>query len=422
MLASGHVNISPRFPLHLAGYGLDRMSAGAVGEPLEANALLLQCKQGRVLFVQVDVISAGNALRRHLLDHFGARLQDEELFLVASHTHFAPNIDANLPGIGQVDPAYVDQVFEQITGLVDRVLRALPEPVHLEYGEGRANHSVNRRHWCFSPMLRFPPVKRVMARHPNPRGLRDETVRVWSASPSGSGPAPLAVLWNYACHPVTTWPFNAISADYPGAVRRSIRTRFGGNVSVVFLPGFAGDVRPNRIDRLPLSPYRLLHRIVNGPIFGEFQAKSSRRWVSSLADLVVATLSAKLYAVPVARISGRRISLSMGEVMEGEVDSRPLSFQLVRIDDSFAILGISAEPVAEYAVGLDDLLSPGTFVPVGYIDGVCAYLPTTEMLSEGGMEVTSPGYGLEHANYRLHVSNIVRTAVQALSPAVRSGK
>ena len=48
-------------------------------------------RRARVAFVQLDVLSAGNHLRREVLARLEGRLRDEELFLVASHTHYAPD-------------------------------------------------------------------------------------------------------------------------------------------------------------------------------------------------------------------------------------------------------------------------------------------------------------------------------------------
>ena len=59
---------------------------------------------------------------------------------------------------------------------------------------------------------------------------------------------------------------NVISADYPGAVRRALRERFG-EIPCVFAQGFCGDIRPNitasqraRLARAP-SPNCSHHRI-----------------------------------------------------------------------------------------------------------------------------------------------------------------
>jgi hypothetical protein len=419
--AGGYASIMPRDNVYLAGYGPDRRSLHDVGEPLEANVVLFQSGCGRIVFVQLDVLSVGEQLRHNILARLGGRLQDEELFLVASHTHFAPNLDTRLAGMARLDDAYLASVTETVCGLVDRTLSASLEPVGLRYAEGQANHSINRRRWCLAPALRFPPVKRVMGLQPNPRGLRDETVRVFLAATDAEGMKPVGMLWNYACHPVTTWPWLAISADYPGVIRRALRDRYNHELPVVFLPGFSGDIRPNHTTGLPLSPYYLLHRIVNGPVFGKFDARSSRQWTSSLAEVVLSAVARGSSPVEVTGIGSRRRCLRMRDLMTGEVDDRRLTFQLVNIDPQFSFPGVSAEPVAEYKPAVCDRLPHRTVVPVGYIDGVCGYLPTSEMLSEGGLEVASPGYSLEGAKFRPGLSEIVLDSMSELYAALTRG-
>ena len=46
------------------------------------------------------------------------------------------------------------------------------------------------------------------------------------------------MIWHYTCHPTAVVPDNAISADYPGAVRRALARRFG-DVHASSCRGFA---------------------------------------------------------------------------------------------------------------------------------------------------------------------------------------
>ena len=161
---------------------------------------------------------------------------------------------------------------------------------------------------------------------------------------------------------------------------------------IVFLPGFSGDVRPNFIDRLPRSPFYLLHRLVNGPVFGRFDRESSDRWTSSLAEVVLRTASAPPIRIDVSKIRCARSQIPMRDLIDGDAD-KDLTFHAVHFDPGLSLLGVSAEVVIEYATALSERLSPRKLLPVGYIDGVAAYLPTSEMLSEGGLEVSRPATG-----------------------------
>lgn len=421
--AGGRIDITPSGPMRLAGYGIDRPRSISVQGRLEANAIVLQHDGAKVVLVQLDVISVGAAVRERILRRLADRLDDQELLLVASHTHYAPNIDSQAPGLGIVDPQYVEFVAEQTAGLVERVLSAQLRPAYLHRAESVASHAINRRCWCWRPAWGFPPIRRVIGLHPNPCGPKDETVRVFVLSADPEGRSCEAVFWNYACHPVTTSPMLALSADYPGVVRDAFRDVFrdraGADIPVVFLPGFSGDVRPNRVDRFPRSPFYFLHRVVNGPVFGAFNESLSRQWTESLAVVAAQAIRGPLQPCNVGPIVCRRQSNPLSDILDGADDARRLSLHLVRLSDTLVIVGLSAEPVIEYAPQIRSLFPDQTVICVGYLDAVYGYLPTSEMLHEGGLEIASPGYGLQNARYRTDVSRRILDRIRSLQTSVR---
>jgi hypothetical protein len=415
------VDITPHGNAPLAGYGANRMSNGAIDIPLEANAILLRHNGGRILFMQLDLLAASARLRNHLLGHLGERLRDDELFLVSSHTHYAPNLDPQCPGLGDLDDDYIAYVTEKTCKLADRVLAKTPQKIVLRYGEGQADHAINRRHWCHAFSPRFPFHRRVMALHPNPDGPKDETLRVFVLETDTAGSpaaAPVGILWNYACHSVCHGPIHRISAGYPGVVRKAVRERYRRDMPVVFLPGFSGNLRPKCLSRFPLSPFYLLHRIVNGPVFAKCSEKFFINWTSSLSGILVQTIDSRTTKKEISGIRSVRSTVSAKEWMKHGLVDRPLSFHLVQVDPLFSFLGISAEAVVEYGDMLRGLFPGRTFVPVGYIDGVVGYLPTSEMLAEGGLETTSPGYGFQGDSFKENITPLVCDLVRNLSELV----
>ena len=89
------------------------------------------------------------------------------------------------------------------------------------------------------------------------------------------------------------------------------------------------------------------------------------------------------------------------------------------LGEQFVFVGVSAELVIEYAPLLRSIFPGKTVLPVGYMDGICGYLPTTAMVAEGGMEVISPGYSLGTARYRGTITQEVMGAVRSLAEADR---
>jgi hypothetical protein len=413
--AGGHVDITPDRPMQLAGRGTRWKPWNRIGDRLEANAVLLRHGDEKVMFVQLDVLSVGARCRRRILEGLHGRLTDAELFLGASHTHYAPNIDDRLPEMGMIHEDYAAEVTRRIIALAEGVLADPGAPVETRYGEAPTAHSVNRRSWCLAPAWGIPPWKRVMARHPNPQGPRDDRLRAFAILSGQGGTSMAGVMWSFTCHPVTIAEHRTVSAAYPGEVRKALRQRAGSEIPVIFLPGFAGDVRPNCISRLPLSPYYLLHRIVNGPVFGEFSPSARARWVESLTRAALAAATEHARPCTISGIHARRRSCPIQQWLESPADDRSVDFHVVALDEQFVLVGVSAELVVEYAPLLGPIFPGRTVLPVGYTDGTCGYLPTTEMLAEGGMEVTSPGYSLGQARYRGTITENILSAFRSLA-------
>ena len=96
------------------------------------------------------------------------------------------------------------------------------------------------------------------------------------------------------------------------------------------------------------------------------------------------------------------------------VDDRRLSFHLAMLGDELVVLGMSAETVVEYAAQIRAMFPGKMVVCVGFIDGVCGYLPTSAMLKEGGLEANSPGYDLRSAKWRENISSQTLESVRKL--------
>jgi len=58
--------------------------------------------------------------------------------------------------------------------------------------------------------------------------------------------SPLAVLYNFACHPIMNPPSKGNSADYPGYASKVIEESLGGGAMAFFVQGCCGDINPVR--------------------------------------------------------------------------------------------------------------------------------------------------------------------------------
>jgi neutral ceramidase len=204
--------ITPPMGATLVGYPTPARLAEHVRDPLYVTALVLDDGRERVALLSCDLM----AIHPDVVEEVRARSQQlcgiapNCLLICCSHTHSGPPSYA-LPTSREVDRGYVAQLPEVLVRTIASAASEL-RPVQLRYGSAHADIGVNRRE--------VRPDGRVVLGH-NPTGPVDREVRVVTLEgPSGQA---VAVLANYACHPVVLGPSSsAISADYVGRMREEV--------------------------------------------------------------------------------------------------------------------------------------------------------------------------------------------------------
>jgi hypothetical protein len=332
--------------------------------------------------VTADLMFIGQELRSGVLQRLAGAVEETSLFFAASHTHFAPATDDRRPALGRLDRHYLQLVCERVSDLVARLLRDRLVPATIEYARGRADHAVNRRLRAAWHLSRRGPMIGAVVAAPNPAGPRDESMHVVRVS--GGDGRPIALIWSYACHPVAFPRPLEVSADYPGRVRQRLRDRFDSALPVLFLQGFAGDIRPPELERLS-SPTGRLRRLLLGPRFGRFTAEEWDRWADSLADRLLETAAGAAFERLLGPLRTRRAVRPLGQFMLGAPDFQQVTFHRLSLG-RLAAVGVSAEVVTEYGPLVRTAFDGRISIPVGYIDEVYGYLPTARMVREGGYE------------------------------------
>lgn len=237
LLRAGRTGIDPRTPGPLAGYAArgDAVSTG-VHDPLEAALLVLDDATTRTAWLSLDALAAPAPLAERLRDAVRAGLGDDALPVVvaASHTHSAPLgwVGSIHPGYdGAVDPDKVDELAARVAELAASLAARPAEAVTAAWGQGTAS--------------------RLGANRLDPALPHDDSVGVLTLRSAETGTV-RAVLWDAATHPTVFGPGNLLlSADWPGAARRAIRSALAAGAAahdpdaapvVLFLQGAAGDV------------------------------------------------------------------------------------------------------------------------------------------------------------------------------------
>jgi hypothetical protein len=377
-IAAGSIHISPRRPAMLGGYERRTAPFKSIADPLEANVLQIEGDHQRAIIVSTDLLYPGQTLRSLLLESLSVR--EEELFLSASHTHYAPMTAPRMPLLGTIDEQYVAQVAERISTLI-KSLEKVRQRCTATYHEGLLNHSMNRR--LAHLRLTSSGFSRAVGMGPNVTGERDERARILKfVDPSGR---PLAIVWNYACHASDFFDSLRVSAAFPGQVRKRLRSELGA-IPVLFLQGFSGDVRPPFTG---LSPdlKSLAKRVLRGPQFKNAPTRQEwERWTGSLANRVTAIARTLAAPLQIREPISKRIEVpEQAYVVDGD-GSKSLCWHLIDCR-GFRIAGINAEPVVRYRRLLQDTLDGPPLLTAGCLDQTHCYLPVDEMLEQRGYEV-----------------------------------
>jgi len=371
----------------LAGYAKRQELFSEVADRLEANAVILKDGKKRIAIVSLDLLYVGAEIRERLVKDLSDIFSESDVFVSATHNHYAPATDPSKPLLGRSDPGYIQFVADAISGLLRKIATGPYSQGRIVYKEKSSpDLTINRRRFGWSHSI---PPRRAMCILPNPDGFKDNAIRlVELQSESGE---PRAILWGYCCHPVGFPEPNVITAHYPGAIRRILREKYSPDMAVVFWQGFSGDVRSAVFSKRPdavLSKNAVEHfvfKMLNGKEFGDFTRSEWNHWTSKLGDLVVNLSMDSTFKSLDVQLSARRITVPLGSIGFGG-SGRNLSIHMLSIG-MLRILGISAEPVSEYVPLLANSLKQCIFIPVGCIDDVVAYLPTDAMLDDGGYEV-----------------------------------
>lgn len=401
--------ITPEEPIPMAGFGSrgDKLSEG-VYQDLIVKTLVLsdrQSKPNRLVIVTADLVAWSGRMiaeiREKLKDRLG--LGPESIMLNASHTHCGPALrDDREP-----ERAYVDGVIGKTVELVETAF-AEAEPARVFFGRGRCDMSRSRR--CRDRDGYF-------VRGINPYGHTDTEVGILKvARASGK---PLAVLFNYACHPTSIGGF-LIGGDWAGYAHRFVESKVPG-ATALFMQGCGGDLKvPNRH---PDDPFRFGYG--GGP-------PEAARWAWCLVNAVTAGL-----ARPLEELSGEivpqlatvelplveridetdpeagpfttphRRTARLAKSLLGSLDkngnyrnTKQCEVMVARIGRDFVLAALNGEMAVRIGLRIKEQLIPRPVIVAAYTNAVygIGYVPSANMIPEEGYEAYT-AYSLEMEDF-----------------------
>lgn len=378
-------DISPQRPLALAGYAERRSPFESVDLPLEINALRADDGVNELFLLSVDALFAGT-IAADVEKMLGV---DKSLTILAfaSHTHYAPALDAKKPQLGAFDAEYYQRVLRAAEALI-LDLRRNPRPGMLTRGHSdKASFmAINRRDRRWSLLKSTPFVRKMTVMAPNYRspGRYPIIVHLISTARSDGSSLPLALIWHWTCHPVAAVAANRVSAAFPGHVRKILRQQLRTDLPVLFLQGFCGDVRPNLGVVAPGLKQALT--AFPGPVFGGFSNTEYQKWLDVIAAGVLeATPPCGLFSPEKGKLRFDRADIPISNIMDQAVPEKNVSFGRLDIGPTLRLAMVSAEALNCHEKMVFDAFGKDV-LPVGYWDDCFGYLPCDTQLSEGGYE------------------------------------
>ena len=388
------VCITPPEPIPLCGYNPD-LSEGVLDD-LYAKALALDDGRGeRGLLLTADLLffrqPFAEALCRRIAQRTG--LARHQILLSASHTHAGPVFGLRDPDrfdlpVAQrtVVDAYTRRLMDQ---LVDLAAAALADmwPARLDWGSGRVGFVMNRR----------LHTEHGIVMSPNPDGEVDPVVPVLQVTDAEG--AVRAVLFGCACHPVTLDGHNRkISADYAGAAQRRLEERFAA-AQAMFLIGCGGDANSHPRGGPEQEQWVLRHgeeladevaRVLAGPLHPvRGPLRPGLQWTDLPLDDTWSREELQRMAdhgsTPWHRHNGQQLlaRLDRGQPLPTAYRAAVSAWQF---GQDLTLIGLPGEAVAAYVRRLHDALGPDRLWIAAYTNESFGYLPTAQILAEGGHE------------------------------------
>ena len=380
---AGSCNISPIIPLELAGYEHRTGNFSDIKDNLEANILILESQDKRIIFIQLDLLFVGKEIREELIMNLNQKIEAKELFLSASHTHFAPSTNPSLKRLGMASQDYINFVVKKISSKLLFLLDQEKIDITLHYGYSHCPYVVSRRlpkRWVIHK--KFPYIKNTV--NMGPDFNKDFDSRLQSISIKNSNEEIIAVIWNWACHPVSFPYMKSISSEFPGRCRKQLRNELNKiDLPIVFLQGFCGDLRPPAVSK-KRNYKSIIKSFLRGDSFIHWDELKWDKWSRKVGEKLIYSLSKSKKVKSRILIERKEINLNL--ILDKVIDSK-LSLHLVSLGDDLHVLGISAETVSDYSSIFRKLFKPyKNIILAGYIDNVFGYLPTPKQIKEGGYE------------------------------------
>jgi len=347
----------------------------------------------KLLFVTADVFAFGPDIVQKVRDSAKPwGIEPAGIILNASHTHYAPGTLHRMPqSLGPHYTDYSGKIASLICNALPHLNNRLERSV-LEWSATQACIGVNRR-------VRH---KGKILFGANPEGTYDKHTPLLVVNLEDTKRK--IVMLRHSCHPTGLGNLSAISPDFPGRLRDTL-CRDGYADGVMFFQGAAGSSKQtgtssqnckfaNSIEEVHANAEKLARNVMHclkNPlqrVFGNISAYIQNQKLELEPALPLDQIRRLKNDVNVNHLIREWADNLARTYSQGDFPNQlTMEVQTVRIGSEVTFHTLPAEPTAELSIKVS-ASSPNrqAIFFLGYTNGLIGYLPTSEMLAEGGYE------------------------------------
>jgi neutral ceramidase len=244
--------------LEMTGYIGREHGALGVHDPLHIKAIAIKSESKMLLLISCDLIGFKQSdieeMSAHIMECTGIPI--DNIIICCTHTHSAP-ATIQLYGCGEIDMKWLTKTKQLVVACAEESVRKLsPAILQLYYGEcdvaanrvlsqmwgGKDTENWETRDWDEENCGNYPNVSELYKEGINASNYVDKEILVLGVLDKKGDT--IALLINYACHPVTLEYTNYLySSDFPYGIEKRIWEHLP-NIAVFYLNGCCGDINP----------------------------------------------------------------------------------------------------------------------------------------------------------------------------------
>jgi hypothetical protein len=405
IIGAVEIDITPPIGVPMAGYAARKGNSAGIHDPLMAQALYLQNGSDEIMILTCDLIGIDLNITSKIRDDISKEtgIPHGNIMIACSHTHSGPQ------GFTPDEPIHMGLKDE---GLVEITQRKLL---------GAARWAISQQqiaNLSFSTL----PVTGVGKNRNNPEeGPQDTQLSVLRFDDIDGDP--IAVLFNYGCHPTVMGHDNLqITADLPGAARRALKKQFP-SCTFIFTNGASGDISTrftrraqnfSEVERLgiilaggvlqgiqkaePLEVNQIGTECVNVELpIRELPSTEEinnevKRLQEKLTELKENSASSGEQRKVITQLEGAEGQLIMVRELEG-VNHFSTQLQFLHIG-SIAVVSIPGEPFSQTVLDIKEACFPQPVFAVSYANDIKGYFPDKQSITQGTYEALISPYDL----------------------------